>query len=47
VPCSAHFPLARIPFTTWYANTVLVSVSSTLVSVVVASLGSYTLGRLR
>jgi multiple sugar transport system permease protein len=37
----------RIPFTSWYANTILVTLVSTSVSVFVASLGAYGLVRLR
>ncbi len=37
----------QIPFTSWYANTVMVTAVSTGVSVVVASLGAYGLVRLR
>jgi multiple sugar transport system permease protein len=37
----------QIPFTSWYANTVLVTAVSTSISVFVASLGAYALARLR
>jgi multiple sugar transport system permease protein len=42
-----RYLFSQIPFTSWYLNTIVVSVSSTLVSVVVASLGGYALVRLK
>jgi multiple sugar transport system permease protein len=42
-----RYLFTQIPFTSWYVNTILVSVSSTLVSVIVASLGGYALVRLK
>jgi multiple sugar transport system permease protein len=44
-----HFGVlfTQVPFPTWYANTVLVAASSTLVSLFAASLGAYALVRLR
>lgn len=37
----------RIPFANWYANTVVVAVAATTVSLVAASLGAYALTRLK
>ncbi|MCC6178550.1 MAG: ABC transporter permease subunit [Chloroflexi bacterium] len=42
-----RYLLTQVPFTTWYANTVAVAVVSTTVSVLVASLGAYSLVRLK
>jgi len=44
-----HFEylFTKIPFATWYANTILVALVSTLVSIFAASLGAYALVRLR
>jgi len=39
--------LNKLPFVRWYANSVLVALVSTVVSVCVASLGAYSLTRLR
>jgi multiple sugar transport system permease protein len=41
------YVLNKLPFVRWYANTILVAVVSMLVSVSVASLGAYSLTRLR
>jgi multiple sugar transport system permease protein len=41
------FLFTQIPFTTWYANTILVAGVSTLVSMFAASLGAYALVRLK
>jgi multiple sugar transport system permease protein len=42
-----RYLLTQIPFTNWYANTVMVSAASTVVSVLAASLGAYGLTRLK
>jgi multiple sugar transport system permease protein len=42
-----HYLNTQVPFWSWYANTVVVAVVSTVVSVFVASLGAYALVRLR
>jgi len=39
--------IADTPFTTWFANTVIVAVSSTVISVILAALGAYALTRLK
>jgi multiple sugar transport system permease protein len=41
------FLFSKLPFATWYANTILVALVSTLVSMFAASLGAYALVRLR
>jgi multiple sugar transport system permease protein len=41
------FLFTKLPFTTWYANTIVVATVSTLVSLFCASLGAYALVRLR
>ncbi len=41
------FLFTRIPFPTWYANTIIVAVSATLISLAAASLGAYALTRLK
>lgn len=41
------FLFTQIPFTKWYSNTVLVALATTVISVLVASLGAYALVRLR
>jgi multiple sugar transport system permease protein len=41
------FLFTKLPFATWYANTILVAGVSTLVSVFAASLGAYALVRLK
>jgi ABC-type glycerol-3-phosphate transport system permease component len=41
------FLFTKLPFATWYANTILVALVSTLVSMFAASLGAYALVRLR
>ncbi len=44
-----HFTylFTQLPFATWYANTIMVALVSTLVSMVAASLGAYALVRLK
>jgi len=42
-----RYLFTQIPFTNWYANTVMVTAVSTSISVFVASLGAYALVRLR
>jgi multiple sugar transport system permease protein len=42
-----QFLFTKLPFTTWYANTILVAVVSTLVSMFAASLAAYALVRLK
>jgi multiple sugar transport system permease protein len=42
-----QFLFTQLPFTTWYANTILVAAVSTLVSMFAASLAAYALVRLR
>jgi multiple sugar transport system permease protein len=42
-----QFLFTQLPFATWYANTILVAVVSTFVSMFAASLGAYALVRLR
>jgi multiple sugar transport system permease protein len=41
------FLFTQLPFTTWYANTIVVATVSTLVSLFAASLGAYALVRLK
>jgi multiple sugar transport system permease protein len=41
------FLFTKLPFATWYANTILVALISTLVSMFAASLGAYALVRLK
>jgi multiple sugar transport system permease protein len=41
------FLFTQLPFTTWYANTILVAAVSTAVSIFAASLGAYALVRLK
>src|SRR5215208_363411 len=41
------FLFTKIPFTSWYANTVVVTAVSTAISVFVASVGAYALVRLK
>jgi multiple sugar transport system permease protein len=41
------FLFTKLPFTTWYANTILVAAVSTSVSIFAASLGAYALVRLK
>lgn len=41
------FLFTKLPFATWYANTILVAFVSTIVSMFAASLGAYALVRLR
>src|SRR5207253_3563624 len=41
------FLFTQLPFPTWYANTVLVAVVSTLLSLMAASMGAYALVRLK
>jgi multiple sugar transport system permease protein len=42
-----HYLNTQVPFWNWYANTVIVAVVSTVVSIFVASLGAYGLVRLK
>ncbi|MBA2450831.1 MAG: ABC transporter permease subunit [Chloroflexi bacterium] len=42
-----RYLFTQIPFTSWYANTIMVTLVSTVVSVFVASLGAYGLVRLK